>query len=301
MRQIILDTETTGLDPALGHRIIEIAAVELVDRRLTSKHFHRYINPERDSEEAALQIHGLTSEFLSDKPKFREIAEEFLQFVTGAELIIHNAAFDIAFLNYELNLLDLQPINNCCPAVVDTLRMARDMHPGKRNALDSLCERYHIDNSARTLHGALLDAQLLAEIYLAMTRGQESLIMEEETLQITIAATHVTQRAVPCIVLLATADELAAHEQQLGDIDKASTGGCLWAKFPQEKELIAATAAGVEAPAPAWCLWHGSRFTQFTARFTVHSSRFTNNVRELRRVVCYDVLQVDLRGGTWER
>jgi DNA polymerase-3 subunit epsilon len=193
MRQIILDTETTGLDPALGHRIIEIAAVELMNRRLTNNHFHRYINPERDSEEAALRIHGLTSEFLSDKPKFKEVAREFLDFVSGAELIIHNAAFDIAFVNHELSLVDLKPIAACCSGVTDTLKMARELHPGKRNALDSLCERYQIDNSARTLHGALLDAQLLAEVYLAMTRGQESLIMEEESLHITVTAVQISR------------------------------------------------------------------------------------------------------------
>src|SRR5687768_13290826 len=163
MRQIILDTETTGLDPTLGHRIIEIAGVEIHNRRLTGNRFHRYINPQRASDEAALQIHGLTSEFLSDKPCFADVAAEFLDFVRGAELIIHNAAFDIAFINNELCLAKLEPIHACCPNVVDTLRMAKDKHPGKRNGLDSLCERYFIDNSARTLHGALLDAQLLAE------------------------------------------------------------------------------------------------------------------------------------------
>jgi DNA polymerase-3 subunit epsilon len=241
MRQIVLDTETTGLDPGLGHRIIEIAAIELENRRLTDKRFHRYLNPERDSEEAALQIHGLTREFLSDKPKFKEIAADFLEFVNGAELIIHNAAFDIAFVNHELNLLALQPIDACCASITDTLRMARDMSPGKRNSLDALCERYQIDHSARTLHGALLDAQLLAEVYLAMTRGQESLIVEEETLEITIAATYVMRPVAGSIVLLASEDELAAHEQQLGDIDKASGGGCLWARFPQTGLVTIAT------------------------------------------------------------
>jgi len=155
MRQIILDTETTGLDPKLGHRVIEIAAVEIVDRRLTGNHFHRYVNPGRASEDGALQVHGLTEDFLRDKPKFGDIAKEFIEFVAGAELIIHNAAFDCAFLDSELALLDLTCIGEHCPQVLDTLRMARDLHPGKKNNLNSLCERYQIDNSARTLHGAV--------------------------------------------------------------------------------------------------------------------------------------------------
>src|SRR5262245_13797777 len=178
MRQIVLDTETTGLEVVLGHRIIEIGAVEIVNRRVTDRHFHCYLNPERDIEMGALDVHGLTSEFLQDKPRFREVAREFLEFVRGAELIIHNAPFDVGFLDHELRLLDLQPITEHCPQVTDTLRMARDLHPGKRNGLDALCERYTVDNSARTLHGALLDAELLAEVYLAMTRGQETLLMD---------------------------------------------------------------------------------------------------------------------------
>jgi DNA polymerase-3 subunit epsilon len=228
MRQIILDTETTGLDPALGHRIIEIAAVELVNRRYTNKHFHRYVNPGRESEEAALRVHGLTEEFLKDKPRFAEVAEEFLAFVSGAELIIHNAAFDLAFINHELNLLRLEPIVSCCPAVIDTLKLAREMHPGKRNALDSLCVRYQIDNSRRTLHGALLDAQLLAEVYLAMTRGQESLIVEEETLTITIDAVQTSRDRLPLSVVCASGEELAEHKQHLAELDKASSGACVW-------------------------------------------------------------------------
>lgn len=227
-RQIVLDTETTGLDPALGHRIIEIAAVEIVDRRLSDTHFHRYVNPERDSEEAALQVHGLTRDFLNDKPKFVEVVDEFLAFVGGAELIIHNAAFDIAFIDYELNLLKRPCISSCCASVIDTLRMAREMHPGKRNALDSLCDRYHIDNSARTLHGALLDARLLAEVYLAMTRGQESLMIEEETLEITIEPMRPTEPLLPAIVVLASADEMLEHEAYVADLVKAS-GSAVWA------------------------------------------------------------------------
>ena len=242
MRQIILDTETTGLDPALGHRIIEIAAVELVHRRPTDNRFHRYINPGRESEEAALRVHGLTAEFLSDKPRFKEVAREFIEFVSGAELIIHNAAFDIAFINHELSLLDLKPITACCSTVIDTLKMAREMHPGKRNALDSLCERYQIDNSARALHGALLDAQLLAEIYLAMTRGQESLIMEEESLQITVTAVQVSRSQLKLAVLAATAEELGAHEDELVGLDKASGGACVWKKLNGAEAPLAVAA-----------------------------------------------------------
>lgn len=231
MRQIILDTETTGLDPALGHRVIEIAGVELVSRRLTGNHFHRYINPGRESEEGALQVHGLTAEFLRDKPKFDEIADEFLDYVKGAELIIHNAPFDVAFLNHELDLLGRKPISDCCPEVVDTLRMARDVHPGKKNSLDALCERYQIDNSARTLHGALLDAQLLAEVYLAMTRGQESLAIEVEHIAVGEIALEVAVMPPDLIVLAPSDEELAAHLQALAEIDRASGGSCLWKRL----------------------------------------------------------------------
>jgi DNA polymerase III subunit epsilon len=227
MRQVILDTETTGLDPALGHRIIELGGVELVNRRPTGNHFHRYLNPGRDIEDGALQVHGITAEFLRDKPRFEEIADEFMRYVEGAELIIHNAAFDVAFLNHELGLLRKQPIGDHCPSIVDTLRMARDIHPGKKNSLDALCERYQIDNSQRTLHGALLDAQLLAEVYLALTRGQESLAIE---VQHAYAAEVVELSAMQLdlIVLRATEEELAAHVQTLAEIDKASGGACLW-------------------------------------------------------------------------
>jgi len=226
-RQIILDTETTGLDPKLGHRIIEVAGVELVNRRLTGRHFHRYVNPERDSDEGALQVHGLTREFLADKPKFHEIADEFLEYAAGAELVIHNAPFDIGFLDNELALVRKKRIKTYCPEVIDTLRMAKDLHPGKRNGLDALCERYQIDNSARTLHGALLDAELLAEVYLAMTRGQESLIIEAETASTEVRAAGFDRGELKLVVLRADPEEIAAHEAQLADIDKAS-GGALW-------------------------------------------------------------------------
>jgi DNA polymerase-3 subunit epsilon len=226
-RQIVLDTETTGLDPKLGHRIIEVAGVELVNRRLTGRHFHRYINPGRDSDEGALQVHGLTTEFLSDKPRFAEIADEFLEYVSGAELIIHNAPFDIGFLDHELALIRRKRLKNYCPEVIDTLRMAKDLHPGKRNGLDALCDRYQIDNSARTLHGALLDAELLADVYLAMTRGQESLIIEAEVAHTEEAAGGFSREGLRLVVLRATPEEIAAHEAQLADIDKAS-GGAVW-------------------------------------------------------------------------
>jgi DNA polymerase III subunit epsilon len=231
MRQIILDTETTGLDHKLGHRVIEIAAVEIVDRRLTGNHFHRYINPERASDEGALQVHGLSEEFLRDKPKFCEIVNELLDFVSGAELVIHNAPFDTAFLNREFDLLDLKPIAEHCPGIVDTLQMARDLHPGKKNNLDALCERYQIDNSRRTLHGALLDANLLAEVYLAMTRGQDSLIIDIEPTPQAAAATRLATGKLDLIVIPASAEELAEHELQLADIDKASNGACVWKKL----------------------------------------------------------------------
>ena len=231
MRQIILDTETTGLDHKLGHRIIEIAAVEIVDRRPTGTHFHRYVNPGRSSDEGALAVHGLTEEFLRDKPRFSDVANEFLHFIAGAELIIHNSAFDCAFLDMELALLDLKPIAGHCSGIVDTLRMARDLHPGKKNNLDSLCERYQIDNSGRTLHGALLDANLLAEVYLALTRGQDSLIIDMAPTAQAQAEIRAAIGELTLLVQLASAEELADHEAQLAEIDKASRGACLWKKL----------------------------------------------------------------------
>lgn len=227
-RQIVLDTETTGLEPALGHRIIELGAVELENRRPTGNHFHYYINPERESDEAALRVHGISNEFLLDKPKFHEIAEQFLDYVNGAELVIHNAAFDIAFLNHELDRCKLPPITTCCPAVTDTLKLAREMHPGKRNGLDSLCDRYGIDNSHRTLHGALLDAQLLAEVYLAMTRGQDSLLIGITEQSIVMTQSSGIVEHYTLAVVAASADELAAHEQYLQDLDNACRQSCVW-------------------------------------------------------------------------
>ena len=228
--QIFLDTETTGLEPRLGHRIIEVAGVEMVNRRLTGRHFHRYLNPGRDSDEGALQVHGLTTEFLSDKPKFAEVADELLEYITGAELIIHNAPFDIGFLDAELALVRKKKLATFCPVVIDTLRMAKDLHPGKRNGLDSLCERYQIDNSARTLHGALLDAELLAEVYLAMTRGQDSLIVETEGARAETRVAKFERGNLKLAILRASDEEIAAHESQLADIDKAS-GGSVWRRL----------------------------------------------------------------------
>ena len=226
-RQIVLDTETTGLEPRLGHRIIEIAGVELVNRRLTGRHFHRYVNPGRDSDEGALQVHGLTTEFLSDKPRFAEIVDELLEYIADAELVIHNAPFDVGFIEHELALLRRKPLAMHCPVVTDTLRMAKTLHPGKRNSLDALCERYQVDHSGRKLHGALLDAELLAGVYLAMTRGQDSLIGEAEAVSSEQRAADFMPGNLALMVVRASAAELAAHEAQLDDIDKAS-GGSLW-------------------------------------------------------------------------
>jgi len=231
MRQIVLDTETTGLEVALGHRIIELAAVEIVNRRLTGNHFHCYVNPGREIDPGALEVHGLSSEFLQDKPRFDDIAKEFLEFVRGAELIIHNAPFDVGFLDYELGLLDLQRIDQYCAPITDTLRMARDLHPGKRNSLDALCERYTVDNSARTRHGALLDAELLAEVYLAMTRGQETLTIDLGSSAQTAAEADLDLSSLQLPVVAATDAELAEHLKALEAIDKASKGACLWKKL----------------------------------------------------------------------
>ena len=232
MRQIFLDTETTGLDPALGHRIIEIAAVEILNRRFTDRHYHQYVNPERDIDAGALEVHGITSEFLADKPKFRDVAKDMLEFIEGAELIIHNAPFDVAFLNYEFALLELQALNVYCPNVTDTLKMAKWLHPGKRNSLDALCERYVINNSARAMHGALLDARLLAEVYLSMTRGQESLLIDitepsSESQDATFAAA-----GLDLIVLRASPEELRDHERYLDDM-KLNRSACLWKALSQ--------------------------------------------------------------------
>lgn len=226
MRKIALDTETTGLDPKQGHRIIELAAIELDGRKVSLRRFHRYLNPEREIDAGAVAIHGLTYERLQDEPKFSDIVAGFLEFIAGAELIIHNAPFDVGFLNHELELLGLPPLPN---TVTDTLKVAREMHPGKKNSLDALCSRYEIDNAHRTLHGALLDTELLAEVYFAMTRGQKSLLGEDDASQTRQPAVLSTDASRPVLrVLQASAEELAEHAQQLTDIDKASKGNCLW-------------------------------------------------------------------------
>jgi DNA polymerase-3 subunit epsilon len=228
VRQIILDTETTGLDFRLGDRIIEVGCVELLNRKLTGQRFHRYINPEREVEAGALAVHGLSNEFLQDKPRFEEIVVAFLDFVQGAELVIHNAAFDVGFLDNELALVSKVPLEQACSGVVDTLMMARELHPGRRNSLDALCERYAINNSGRTLHGALLDAELLAEVYLAMTRGQESLIMELDAAPVSGLQAELTAERPPLRVLRASAAELAEHERVLAEISKECRGNSLW-------------------------------------------------------------------------
>ena len=225
MRQIFLDTETTGLESKLGHRIIEIAAVEMINRTLTGRQFHNYINPDRKVEAGALQIHGLTDDFLQDKQKFFDITNELLEFIDGAELIMHNAPFDVGFLNNELGLVKLKPLENYCHSITDTLKMAKELHPGKRNNLNALCERYQINNSKRVLHGALLDAELLAEVYLAITRGQESLVMEISFPQSDI---NISPQDIELISLPASTEELELHTEQLELIDRESKGVCLW-------------------------------------------------------------------------
>ena len=226
-RQIVLDTETTGLNAHLGDRVIEIGCVELLQRRVTERHFHQYLNPERDIDEGAIKVHGLTREFLSDKPLFKDVAAEFLDYVKGAELLIHNAGFDVEFLDRELSLAGLGKLSTHVAGVIDTLAMARELHPGKRNALDTRCERYAVDNAHRPLHGARLDARLLAEVYLAMTRGQESLVIELESRE-SVAAGASKIDASKLIVLKASEEELAAHEKILDRVDKQAKGGSVW-------------------------------------------------------------------------
>ncbi len=234
MRQIVLDTETTGLDPRSGHRIIEVACIEMENRRFTGRHLHKYVNPEREIDEGAQRVHGISLEFLADKPKFADIADEFLEFINGAELIIHNAPFDIGFLNAELDRLGRVPVGTICNGVIDTLRMAKELHPGKRNSLDALCERYEIDNSSRTLHGALLDTELLADVFLAMTRGQNSLMIEPDAApRPNIGADGLVRERKPLNVRRALPEEIAEHEQVLAAIDKESKGACIWLPKPE--------------------------------------------------------------------
>jgi DNA polymerase III subunit epsilon len=231
MRQVLLDTETTGLDWRNGHRVIEIGCVEMVNRSLTGRHYHVYLNPEREIDAEAEAVHGISLDFLSDKPKFSDIADEFEDFVRGAELVIHNAPFDVGFLDNELSRLGRQKLALICAGVVDTLRMAKEQNPGKKASLDALCDRYEIDNGHRTLHGALLDAEILAEVYLAMTRGQESLIIgldDAGLAHASDAAGGLGER--PALkVIRADSSELEAHQQVLAEVAKASGGKCLWA------------------------------------------------------------------------
>ena len=232
MRQIVLDTETTGLVPDEGHRVIEIGCIELLDRRITQQHFHQYINPEREVDAGAAEIHNLSNEFLADKPRFADIAAEFLRFVGGAELVIHNAAFDIAFLNSELRRLgDAQAdITRQC-RVLDTLELAKRLHPGQKNSLDALCKRYNVDNTAREYHGALLDAQLLAEVYLAMTGGQATLLLGAATGKSGALAGRlpaVDRVGLTLAVIRATDQELQSHHERLVAIRQRSGGKCLW-------------------------------------------------------------------------
>jgi len=233
-RQVVLDTETTGLSTADDHRIIEIGCVELINRRATGETFHQYINPQRDIDAGAQEVHGISSEFLADKPKFAEVAADFMQFIAGAELIIHNAAFDVGFLNHELAKLSQKADRvQDVASVLDTLKLARDKHPGQKNNLDALCRRYDIDNSNRELHGALLDSEILADVYLAMTGGQVSLTLtaeEPKQLKSTENSDHVVVKKdrQPLRVIKANEAELVAHEEKLQQLQKASGGECVW-------------------------------------------------------------------------
>jgi DNA polymerase-3 subunit epsilon len=216
VRQIVLDTETTGLEPAMGHRVIEIGAVEIVNRRVTGRTYHTYLNPDREIDAGAIEVHGITNDFLVDKPRFRDVTEAFLAFIRDGELVIHNAPFDVGFLNAELDRLDAGTVAGHCGGVLDTLKLARELHPGQKNNLDALCRRYEVDNSNRSYHGALLDAQLLAEVYLAMTRGQDSLAIG--TLPAAAAAAAASFQPGQLRVLPASPAELAEHAAYLEEM-----------------------------------------------------------------------------------
>lgn len=236
-RQIVLDTETTGLDPAQGHRVIEIGCIELLNRRLTQRRFHVYLQPDRAIDDDAIRVHGLTNEFLASQPRFPDIADELLNFIRGAELIIHNAPFDLGFLNHELRRCGRgQTVLEQICTVEDTLLMARQRHPGQRNSLDALCKRYNIDNSQRTLHGALLDAEILADVYLAMTRQQDSLFVPATVASMTVNPDSARRAALrqnrpPLSVIHADAEECAAHASCLDLLDKSSGGSCVWRRL----------------------------------------------------------------------
>ncbi|HHM06463.1 MAG TPA: DNA polymerase III subunit epsilon [Gammaproteobacteria bacterium] len=231
MRQIVLDTETTGLEPAAGHRVIEIGGVELVSRRITERRFHHYLQPDREIDPGAMEVHGITNDFLADKPRFKDVVHEFLDYIKGAELIIHNAPFDIGFLNHEMKMAGVEPgrIEDYC-SVTDTLALARQLHPGQRNNLDALCKRYGIDNTQRTLHGALLDAEILADVYLAMTGGQATLTLEHSRHpgQGGEVVRRLPADRRPLRVVVPTEAELAAHDRYLDFLDRACAGGSVW-------------------------------------------------------------------------
>jgi DNA polymerase-3 subunit epsilon len=234
MRQIILDTETTGLEPSQGHRIVEIGCMEIVNRMVTGNTMHVYLNPDRESDPEALAVHGLTTEFLSDKPRFQEVADELVRFLDGAEIIIHNAAFDTKFINAELARIGRGKMQDFCATITDSLMHARELHPGKRNSLDALCERYGISNAHRTLHGALLDARLLGEVWLAMTRGQDALLIDlDESAGSSgaegLALGRFDASGLP--VIRASAEELGEHEAYLAALDKSVSGACLWRQW----------------------------------------------------------------------
>lgn len=238
MRQVVLDTETTGLDPQQGHRVIEIGCVELQNRRLTGRHFHHYLNPDRDIDEAAIEVHGLTREFLADKPRFAQIEAEFIDFVRDAELVIHNAPFDIGFLNAELkrNKSSIENMESIC-AILDSLLLAREKHPGQRNNLDALCKRYGVDNTQRDLHGALLDAEILADVYLVMTSGQSSLSLREENDEQNgaVLVRELDPNRPSLRIIRANDEELQAHQQRLQAIADSSEKGCLWLELEKEE------------------------------------------------------------------
>ncbi|MEI6767375.1 MAG: DNA polymerase III subunit epsilon [Betaproteobacteria bacterium] len=229
MRQVVLDTETTGLSPENGDRILEIGCVELINRKLTGNNLHFYINPERDSHEEALKVHGISNEFLKDKPKFSQISSELLAYLNNAQVIIHNAPFDVGFLNKELERLSLKSLSQYVTGVIDTLSMAKEIYPGKRNSLDALCDRLEVDNSGRTLHGALLDAELLADVYINMTRGQDALLIEVDQSDSAQEKTkNIDFTSIDLPVIFATDDELQKHEDILLQIDKSSQGQSVW-------------------------------------------------------------------------
>jgi len=229
MRQIVLDTETTGLDPQLGHRIIEIGCVEMIERRLTGNNFHQYLKPGRPIDAAAIEVHGITNEFLLDKPRYEDIVHDLMGYLKGAELIIHNAPFDVGFLNAETGRIpEWQPLASYCK-ITDTLLMAREKHPGQRNSLDALCTRYDVDNTHREKHGALLDAEILADVYLAMTGGQKSLSLDMDSSVIGAGAIHrLSKDRPPLKVVQATDQELIEHELRLDYLDESSRGHCVW-------------------------------------------------------------------------